>query len=294
MASIHGTNGKDVINAWDGVTHGDDWLYGYGGDDALYALGGGDHLVGGTGADHMDGGAGVDFAVYVSAASGVYVSLKSGRGYSGEAAGDTLVNIEGILGSAHADMLFGDDGANHLWGGLGDDTLNGGDGNDKLHGDASGGNSLVGDDDTLKGGGGDDELFGMVGDDCLNGGAGRDDLYGDFGQLYNGPSGADTFAWWYTEDTGTTAATADVVHDFDFTEGDRIDLHSIDADVYAAGNQDFTFVGTDAFSGTPGELRYYHFGGDTYIEVQTGTSADVEGVIRLAGIHTPTASWFVL
>jgi serralysin len=68
----------------------------------------------------------------------------------------------------------------------------------------------------------------------------------------------------------------------------------IDADVYASGNQAFTFIGTAAFSGTPGEIRYYHSEGDTYLELQLGTSADIEGVIRLVGVHTPQASWFVL
>ena len=61
-----------------------------------------------------------------------------------------------------------------------------------------------------------------------------------------------------TGETGLTAATADVVADFNRAEGDRIDLSAIDADVYAAGNQAFTFIGTAAFSGTPGEIRYYH------------------------------------
>ena len=45
---------------------------------------------------------------------------------------------------------------------------------------------------------------------------------------------------------------------------------------------------------TPGEIRYYHADGDTFIELQTGTSSDVEAVIRIAGIVTPDASWFVL
>ena len=85
-----------------------------------------------------------------------------------------------------------------------------------------------------------------------------------------------------------------MITDFNFAEGDRIDLCGIDADVYAAGNQAFTFIGAAAFSGTPGEINYYHSGGNTYIQLQTGTSADVEGVIRLDGIVTPEASWFVL
>ena len=49
-----------------------------------------------------------------------------------------------------------------------------------------------------------------------------------------------------------------------------------------------------AFSGTPGEINYTHSGGNTYIQLQTGTVADVEGVIRLDGIVTPEASWFML
>ena len=68
-------------------------------------------------------------------------------------------------------------------------------------------------------------------------------------------------------------------------EGDHIDLSRIDADVYAAGNQAFTFIGTAAFSGTPGEVRYYQAGGNTYLQMRTGMSADIEGVIRIDGIH---------
>jgi hypothetical protein len=31
-----------------------------------------------------------------------------------------------------------------------------------------------------------------------------------------------------------------------------------------------------AFSGRPGEINYYHIDGNTYIQMQTGTSPDVE------------------
>ena len=88
--------------------------------------------------------------------------------------------------------------------------------------------------------------------------------------------------------------TGDFVWDFSPAEGDRLDVSGIDADVYAAGNQTFTFIGDAAFSGTPGEINYVHAGGNTIIQMQTGTSADVEGVIRIYGILTPEASWFVL
>jgi serralysin len=37
---------------------------------------------------------------------------------------------------------------------------------------------------------------------------------------------------------------------------DRIDLRGIDADIAAAGNQAFTFIGARAFSGEAGELTF--------------------------------------
>src|SRR5215211_4781612 len=81
----------------------------------------------------------------------------------------------------------------------------------------------------------------------------------------------------------------------DFQDGvDAIDLSQIDSNVYASGNQAFNFIGTAAFSGKPGEVRYYHSGSNTYIEMQTGASVDIEGAIRLDGIHTPNVTWFSL
>jgi Ca2+-binding RTX toxin-like protein len=136
------------------------------------------------------------------------------------------------------------------------------------------------------GGNGSDALYGDNGQDTLVGGNGRDFL--------TGGNGADTFVWWEASETSTGPANADVIRDFNRADGDVIDLGSIDANIYSGGNQAFTFVGTDPFSGTPGELRYYHSGGNTYIEMQTGNAVDVEGVIRLDGIHVPTASWFLL
>ena len=55
----------------------------------------------GLGADVLDGGQGIDTATYYNAATGVTASLDTGLGVinTGEAAGDTYVNIENLTGS---------------------------------------------------------------------------------------------------------------------------------------------------------------------------------------------------
>ena len=67
----------------------------------------------------MDGGTGFDIASYSDALQGVIVDLASGTGLGGDAEGDTLVKIEGVLGSSFDDILTGDAGDNLLIGGAG-------------------------------------------------------------------------------------------------------------------------------------------------------------------------------
>jgi Ca2+-binding RTX toxin-like protein len=89
----------------------------------------------GAGNDALDGGGGFDFASYQSAASGVTVSLAiTTAQITGGGGTDTLVNIEGLLGSSHDDTLIGNGGANALSGQSGADTLVGGRGRDVLAG----------------------------------------------------------------------------------------------------------------------------------------------------------------
>jgi hypothetical protein len=68
----------------------------------------------------------------------VIVTLDSGdhvgHGYGGEAEGDTLVDIENLIGSKYDDGLFGDDQANILAGNGGNDVLKGFGGADYLDG----------------------------------------------------------------------------------------------------------------------------------------------------------------
>jgi serralysin len=101
------------------------------------------------GADTLNGGVGgCVTASYANAVGGVVVDLLLGLGLAGEAAGDTLIAIDNLIGSAFDDTLVGNNLRNRLEGGAGNDTLN-------AQGEA-------------------DILVGGDGDDVLNGGTGRD------------------------------------------------------------------------------------------------------------------------
>ena len=97
-------------------------LDGGAGDDRLYGLDGGDLIDGGEGADLIDGGAGFDTASYRNARMGGGARLDGGVNW-GMAAGDVFVRVEGLVGSAFADVLIGDPGDNSLEGRGGVDDL---------------------------------------------------------------------------------------------------------------------------------------------------------------------------
>ena len=143
---------------------GADTLSGGAGSDSLSGGTGADTLAGGAGADLLDGGSGTDTADYSASASGVSVSLTSGSGSGGDAAGDVLSGIENLTGSAYGDSLTGDGNANVLTGGAGADTLDGGGGADSLYGGVGS--------DTITGGGGADVIDAGADADLIVGGVG--------------------------------------------------------------------------------------------------------------------------
>lgn len=115
-------------------TSGDDVLDGSSSDDRLFGKEGNDRLKGKAGADRLDGGTGIDVADFSTSSSGVFVNLATGAATNGDAAGDVLVAIENLDGSAYSDTLTGDASSNRLSGGGGNDVLNGGSGSDILLG----------------------------------------------------------------------------------------------------------------------------------------------------------------
>ena len=91
-------------------------------------------LNGTGGADVMAGGAGEDTASYHWSGAAVDVDLARATQLNGDAHGDTLIGIERVTGSSHADKLRGDAGTNVLKGLGGNDLLNGRGGADTLTG----------------------------------------------------------------------------------------------------------------------------------------------------------------
>lgn len=112
------------------------YLRGFAQDDTLIGGAGNDYLQGDAGADVLDGGAGTnDWAYYFSSTVGLTVNLGDTSQNTGEAIGDSYIDIENLLGSQHDDFLYGDANNNFVRGVQGDDELYGGDGNDFLRGD---------------------------------------------------------------------------------------------------------------------------------------------------------------
>jgi Ca2+-binding RTX toxin-like protein len=136
---------------------GNDLLSGGAGNDSIYGGDGDDTLIGGAGADRIEGGVGTDLVSYADATAAVRVDFATTALNTGDAVGDTYVTVEGIEGSAFADILAGDGGVNRIYGQVGNDQIWGRAGNDLLYG-----------------GDGDDTILGGTGSDTISGGAGFD------------------------------------------------------------------------------------------------------------------------
>jgi Ca2+-binding RTX toxin-like protein len=162
---IYGAAGDDLLSGFLGDDQlfggaGSDRLRGEGGADALFGGAGNDILSGGSSGDLLDGGAGYDYASYATATTGVTVFMGGSYLNTGEAVGDSYVSIEGVMGSAFADLIGGTNEGDALRGEDGNDWLLGGDGGDFLVGGAG--------NDVMEGGLNRDVMDGQSGDDVAS------------------------------------------------------------------------------------------------------------------------------
>ena len=212
------------------------------------AIGGGgnDLIVANDVANVLDGRGGLDTVSYELATTAITVNFATNT-WTGAAAPDTHISIEGAIGTDFVDSIIGDGGANFIAGGALGDTLNGGGGIDTVSyagssakvtvnlsnnfvtgGDAfkdkiSNFENIDGSafDDTLTGNSGDniidgnagaDSIAGSTGNDTLNGGTGNDLLRGGNGNdVLNGDAGDDTLQGDGNNDTLDGGAGADIL-----------------------------------------------------------------------------------
>ena len=111
---VHGLGGDDTLNGNDGA----DRLEGGSGRDWLDGGDGSDLLIGGSGNDRLIGGLAVDLASFAgSTAVVVDLSGATDKATRGSEV-DTLLGVEGAIGSSAADTFRGDALANSFRGGL--------------------------------------------------------------------------------------------------------------------------------------------------------------------------------
>ncbi|MGE3986647.1 S8 family serine peptidase [Pseudorhodoplanes sp.] len=277
--------------------------------------------------------AGGSYYVTVAAGAIVDLVGNAFAGISGNSAFNfsTELDVNGITGTAGNDKLAGTDGADRIFGMAGKDKLAGGGDDDWIDGGA-GVDSMqggLGDDTyvvdnksdkvTEKSGAGIDTVItslasyslrgavenltfqgssaftgvgnalnnaisGGDGNDILNGGAGSDILAGG--------AGADRFVFASAAETGL-GAMRDVI--VDFVSGiDTIDLAAIDANTTMKGNQAFSSILVDNFSGAAGQLRLADSGSDIVVSGDINGDAIADFDILLKDIASVTHNDFVL
>ena len=257
---IKAGEGGDIIDAGEG----NDYIEGQAGADKIDGGEGDDILFGEGDDDTIYGGACIDTIAFNGRDVGsyVFVNLENNEGSAGDAAGDSFVNIENIIGSSIADILFGDDGDNVIegwsgvWQGEGD-IIDGKGGNDTAsHAGSDGGVNVNLDSSTtfmhygdvylgghsgghaegdrlrnienLLGSGFNDTLAGDSGANVLEGGNGSDILWGN--------GGNDVFV------ANINGGDFDLIRDFNAGDKLRIDVDAPSsitdlASLYAALNR---------------------------------------------------------
>jgi hypothetical protein len=80
----------------------------------------------------------------------------------------------------------------------------------------------------------------------------------------------------------------DLVFDFNAMQGDQIDVSGIDAISGTTENDEFIFVGDDAFSGSAGELHFNHDLSDCLLEGDVNGDATADFTINLLGVTSLT------
>jgi VCBS repeat-containing protein len=266
---IVGTSGVDTINLSGYQVSGIALIDTGSGNDAVTGSGSADTINAGGGKDTIDAGGGNDLILVGVNQDGDIVNGGAGT----DTVRATTGNIGIIYGSISNVEVFDAAGfANvRLTGTSNAETI-----------DLSAKTLLGG--MAVNGGDGNDTIIGTTGNDILVGDTGADTL--------TGGAGADLFRYLLNADS--KASRRDVITDF-VSGVDKIDLAAIDADGSSpTTDQAFTFIGSGAFTGVAGQLRYETAGGQTRVMADNNGDRVADLDFFLNGVYTLTGSDFLL
>ena len=316
---LDGREGNDSLQGH----AGNDTLLGGKGNDHAVGGAGADLINGGDGTDsaqYYDSDSAVKANLSTGSGSGgtaegdTYLNVED---LVGSDFGDVLTgngadnHLDGRQGN---DVLKGGDGDDWLNGYTGNDTLNGGAGSDTIEywssskgvqidlaANTANGGLANGDiisnveniqgsnfNDKLSGNGEANTFWGQSGNDQISGRGGDDFLVGWDGQdTLTGGTGADTFYFLSDSDTGITAATRDIVTDFE-SGVDVLKLSHFDGKASVVGVQKYTYIGDGAFTNVEGQLHIRSEGGNTFLEGDRNGDGAADFQIQFNGTVTFT------
>lgn len=305
-----------------------DLLIGGAGNETFRASAGADTIEAGEGFDVLDF-TGRAAALYAEIEAGIAsggIEFSGIEGLIGGAGADVLIGDAGanlLAGGAGNDVLTGGGGNDTLDGGPGEDTMSGGVGSDVYIVDSAGdlvmegatagtdwvwttlaahtlgarmeslafigsgpfaGTGNVGRNE-IAGGAGADTLSGLGGGDILRGGGGRDILIGG--------EGVDRFVF-DAASLGPAATHSVTIQDLDRALKERLDLVAVDAVAGTPEDDAFTFIGTAAFTGVAGQLRWADLGAQRRIEGDVNGDGVADLTILANAAGPVTAAWFLL
>ena len=144
--------------------------------------------------------------------------------------------------------------------------------------------------ENVVGGDAADLLIGSSGANNLDGKLGTDDLIGLGGRdVLTGGADNDRFIFQKLSDSGVTASTRDLISDFTLGED-----HMVLVDLEASVGHAFTFIGTQQFHHTAGELRQSDSGANTIVSGDTNGDGKADFSIELTGHFALTSGDFTL
>ena len=212
---------------------------------------GNDFFKSGSGANVINGGGGFDTVSYLGRAQAIQVDLANKTASDG----DTLIEIENVIGTADGDIIRGNDASNEFFGGDGHDRLSGGAGSDRLIGGRD--------------------------SDVLTGGSGADRF------VYTGK--ADSEAWfWYQEGL----VKYDTIQDFNRAEGDKIELKDMGAFIFGGDLQGRGSYG-NSVTMLPREIGYVKHAGETIVLINLDADNKADMQIKLDDVAGVQFSDFV-